>query len=342
MKFLEEIDYKALEFGDLYDELPLWSAPFGLMLLEQVAMRPGMTILDVGAGTGFMTIELAQRFGCDAVVIAVDPWEAAMNRLIRKLDYLGIRNVRTVVQDAATIDLPDSSVDLVVSNLGINNFDDAEAVLRTCFRVAKPGASLILTTNLVGHMNEFYQAYRSVLVELGFAGQLAALDAHISRRATVSSVKTLLERAGFTFVEAVTRSYRERFVDGSSLLRHHFIRLGFLPGWKSVAPEGSVEKTFASLEHRLNAIATQHGELSFTIPAACIQARKPAVEAVTAAGSRPSRPHHLDKFISGGAYLKTSGLKGQNMTAQGGHRPVGWSPGDRPPPNAVALKGQNK
>src|SRR5205809_783687 len=119
MHYLEEIDLKTPEFGDLYDELPLWSAPFGLMLLEHVPMRPGMTILDVGAGTGFMSIELAQRCGAEAVVIAVDPWEAAMKRLTRKLENLSIRNVRTLVQDAATIDLPDGSVDLIVSNLGI-------------------------------------------------------------------------------------------------------------------------------------------------------------------------------------------------------------------------------
>lgn len=278
MKYLEETDWTAPEFGDLYDELPLWSAPFGLMLLEQVALRLGMTILDVGAGTGFLSIELAERCGSDAVVIAVDPWEAAIKRLTRKLEHLGLRNVRTLLQDAATIDLPDASVDLIVSNLGINNFDNAEAVLRTCFRVAKPGASLVLTTNLAGHMSELYEAYRSVLVELGFARQLTALDAHISRRGTISSVRALLQRAGFEFLEAVTRSFRERFVDGSSLLRHHFIRLGFVPGWKSIAPEGSVEQTFAALEQRLNSMAAKHGELSLTIPAACIQACKPAVE----------------------------------------------------------------
>lgn len=53
MKYLEEVNYKTPEFGDLYDELPLWSAPFGQMLLEHVTLRRGMTILDVGAGTGF-------------------------------------------------------------------------------------------------------------------------------------------------------------------------------------------------------------------------------------------------------------------------------------------------
>lgn len=277
MKYLEEIDYKTPEFGELYDELPLWSAPFGLMLLEQVGLRPGLTILDVGAGTGFTTIELAQRCGADATVIAVDPWEAAMMRLTRKLNHLGIKNVRTIVQDVERIDLPEASVDLIVSNLGINNFTHPDEALQSCFRVAKPGANLYLTTNLLGHMSEFYDAYRSVLLELCLTDRLAALDAHINHRATVDSVRTLLERQGFQFVNAVTRSFRERFVDGSALLRHYFIRLGFVPGWKAVAPEGAVEATFAELEHRLNAIAAERGELSLTIPAACIQARKPAL-----------------------------------------------------------------
>ncbi len=278
LKYLEDIDHRTPGFGDFYDELPLWSARFGLVLLEQVELRPGMTILDVGSGTGFMAIELAQRCGPDAVVIALDPWEAAMQRLTRKLNRLGVENVRAIVQDVATIDLPDDSVDLIVSNLGINNFNNREAALRTCFRVAKPGARIFLTTNLVGHMSEFYDAYRHALQRLGFADRLSALDAHIGSRATVASVRTLLESAGFMFVEAVTRSFQERFVDGSALLRHHFIRLGFVPGWKAVAPEGAVESTFAALECRLNAIAAERGELSLTVPAACIQAYKPPAD----------------------------------------------------------------
>ena len=275
LNYLEEIDFKTPEFGDLYDELPLWSAHFGLMLLENVMLRPGMTILDAGAGTGFMSIELAQRCGSKSQVIAVDPWEAAIKRLNRKLKHLGIENVQTLVQDVATIDLPDESVDLIVSNLGINNFDDSKTTTRACFRVAKPGAKLYLTTNLVGHMAELYETFHSVLLELGYSDRIAALDSHINHRATVDSVKTLLEQEGFEFVKATTYAFRERFVDGSALLRHYFIRLGFVPGWKSIAPAGAVEQTFAALERRLNTIAAEQGELSLMIPAACFEARKP-------------------------------------------------------------------
>lgn len=274
MKYLEVVDFKTTEFGDLYDELPLWSARFGILLLDIVRIQPGMTILDVGAGTGFLSIELAQRCGSNTMVIAVDPWEAAIARLTRKLNHLGIQNVQTIVQDAAMIDLPDASIDLIVSNLGINNFNNPSATLRSCYRAAKRGASLYMTTNLVGHMREFYEAYRSELVELGFTARLANLDSHINHRATVDSVCAQLEQEGFTVTDAVTSSFRERFVDGSALLRHHFIRLGFIPKWKSIAPEESVEATFAALERRLNAIAVEHGELSLSIPVACITAQK--------------------------------------------------------------------
>jgi ubiquinone/menaquinone biosynthesis C-methylase UbiE len=275
LQYLKDIDHTLPQFGDLYDELPLWSARFGVMLLDRVEMRPGVTILDAGAGTGFLTIELAQRCGPGATVIAVDPWEAAMTRLACKVDRLGLRNVRLLVQDVAAVDLPGASVDLVVSNLGINNFDDPDAALRACHRFAKPGAGLVLTTNVIGHMAEFYEVYRDVLEGMGFADRLPVLDAHINHRATVDSLRLRLERSGFTFVDAVNQSFRERFVDGSSLLRHHFIRLGFVPGWKAVAPPDAVEATFAALEERLNAVAARRGGLELTVPAGCVRARKP-------------------------------------------------------------------
>jgi arsenite methyltransferase len=275
--YLEEIDLTDPEFGDLYDELPLWSAPFGLLLLDRVPLSSGLTILDVGAGTGFLAIELAERCGPGTQVIAVDPWKAAMDRLRRKIEQRQLRNIQVLEQDASAIELPEESVDVIVSNLGINNFEDPGAVLRTCHRVARRGATLLLTTNLVGHMAEFYEAYRQVLIDLGHEDRLAALDAHINHRGTVESVTCLLQGFGFEVVDVITNSFRMRFADGSALLRHHFIRLGFVQGWKSVAPADSLQKTFDRLERKLNAIAGERGELALTIPMACFTARKTSI-----------------------------------------------------------------
>lgn len=274
MHYLDPIDYQTAEFVEQFDELPLWSAPFGLMLLEQVPLRRGMTILDVGAGTGFLSIELAQRCGPDSTVIAVDPWEKAIRRLEKKATYLGIRNIKTIVQDAARLDLASDSVDLIVSNLGVNNFSNAVEVLKECHRVTKPGGGLCMTTNLVGHMAEFYDVYRETLVELGLSDRLASLDAHINHRATLDSLKTMLTYAGFTDLEITTSEFHERFADGTSMLNHFFMRLGFVGGWKSVVSDVDAERVFINLEARLNRIASGKG-LSLTIPTACVWAIKP-------------------------------------------------------------------
>jgi len=73
VQYLAWVDFQAPGFGEFYDELPLWSAPFGLMLLERVAARSHTTILDVGASTGWLSVELAERCGPETTVIAVDP-----------------------------------------------------------------------------------------------------------------------------------------------------------------------------------------------------------------------------------------------------------------------------
>jgi arsenite methyltransferase len=270
---LEEIELGHPDLAELYDELPLWSAPFGLRLLDLVPMRAGATILDVGAGTGFLSVELAQRCGPASRVIAVDPWAAGLARLRRKVAYLGLRNVELLEQDAARLALPAASIDLVVSNLGIHNFEDPRAVLRACARAMKPAASLWLSTNLMGHMAELYAVYAEVLRETGAAAALAALDAHVRHRGTVESATALLEESGLRVARVVTDGFRMRFADGSALMRHYFVRLAFVPAWKAIAGPERQRETLALLERRLDALAREQGELALGIPMAVIEAR---------------------------------------------------------------------
>jgi arsenite methyltransferase len=275
MNHLQDIDYSTEAAADCFDELPLWSAPFGLMLLERVPVRTGQTIVDVGCGTGFLSIELAQRCGPTSVVIAVDPWTAAIARLRRKIAFLGLNNIQIVEGDAAKMGLGDAEVDVLVSNLGIHNFDEPSTVLEECFRVAKPGASLCVTTNLAGHMSEFYEVYRATLDECGL--DAGPLDTHVDRRGTVDTIAELLQKAGFNVVETAKARFRMRFANGSTLLNHYFIRLGFVKGWKSLVAPGLVEPFFKQLEQNLNVVARKQGELALTIPMAYIEGHKPRV-----------------------------------------------------------------
>jgi arsenite methyltransferase len=262
-------DFDSPQVVTAYDELPLWSAAFGLLLLDEVPLAGVTDALDAGCGTGFPLIELAERLGPAARVRGVDVWSGALRRAAEKIAARGTPNVELHECSAASMPFADSAFDLIVSNLGLNNFDDRAAALSECRRVARDGAVLALTTNLQGHMQELYDVFAEVLE--GDAEALARLDAHVRHRATVDGTRQLLENAHFRVRRVVRRELLLRFASGTALLNHYFIRLGFLGGWKGVAGDAAAS-VFARLQERLDAQASAAGELLLTVPMAYVEA----------------------------------------------------------------------
>ena len=265
-------DFTAPDTVAAFDELPLWCAMAGLFLLEHLPLPRGATVLDVGCGTGFPLLELAQRLGAGATVHGLDPWAQALGRARFKAGVIGVANTTLTRGDGAAMPFPDRRFDLIVSNLGINNFADPDAVLAECGRVLKRGGRLALTSNVEGHMAELYTVFEAVLAERGRPDALAALRRHVAHRGSVASIAERLGRAGFRVARAVERDFPMRFADGSALLRHYFIRLGFLDGWRSVVTPDTERDIFGALEAGLNRLAGERGELALTVPLAYIEA----------------------------------------------------------------------
>lgn len=243
------------------------------MLLDHVAPVRG-NVLDVGCGTGFPTLELAGRLGEASHVVGIDIWRAALRRACHKRDVHGCRTASFVAADAVALPFRDGEFDLAVSNLGINNFEDPGAVVGECARVLKPGASLVLTTNLEGHMREFYALFKAVVADLCDAAALERLRANEAHRGTVDSVSALLTNAGLTVTRRRYDRLVLRFADGSTLLRDPLVRLGFLPGWRAVPGPAAERPVFAALERRLNDAAARRHELAMEVPMLFVEARR--------------------------------------------------------------------
>jgi arsenite methyltransferase len=271
LSFLDfEADFASPAAVAAYDELPLWSAMFGSLLLSEVPLANVSTALDLRCGTGFPLIELAERLGARSHVHGVDPWSAALERARTKIAVRSTPNVTLHEGSATGLPFPDATFDLIVSNLGLNNFDDREAAMREARRVARDGAVLALTTNLQGHMAELYDVFAALLRERGDNASLARLEAHVAHRATVEGVRDLLNDGGFTVRRVVERAADMRFASGDALLRHHFIKLGFLGGWKEIV--AGDREVFGALIARLNAVAEREGVVKLTIPMAYVEA----------------------------------------------------------------------
>lgn len=260
------IDLQDSETASALDEQSFWSSQFGAYLLERVPMSRGSTVLDLACGTGFPLIELAQRLGSSCVCIGLDLWWQALERAAQKKRVYGIDNASLVRGDGARLPFGDQCFDSVVSNVGVNNFADAETAMAEVFRTVKPGGRLVLTTNVKGHMKEFYDVYSEIILSTDRSDYAEGLRANEDHRGTRESVLALVTSAGFRIRETAEGEFRFRYLDGTSFLECFLTRLGFLEGWTSFLDPSDRPEILARLEEGLNRRAQAEGTLIFTVP----------------------------------------------------------------------------
>src|SRR6266849_598886 len=266
------------DIASAFDQVSLWAARFGLFLFSHLELRPNLNILDLACGTGFPLFELAQMHGASCQVTGVDVWKQALERARLKGNTYQCSNVRILEADATQLPFEDATFDLVVSNLGVNNFTDPDAVFAECFRVAKPGTRIVLTTNTRGHMSEFYEVFHQTLLELQKPAYLERLRANEAHRGTKEALSDMLQAAGFRMVKIREDRFHLRYLDGSALFNHSLTKFGFLDGWRRVVDQEDEERVFMLLEKRLDQMARASGELRMTVPMLYLEGEKPDCE----------------------------------------------------------------
>jgi arsenite methyltransferase len=253
-----------------YDDLPVWSAPFGLTLLDTVRMKKNISILDIGSGSGFPMIELAERFGKTCRVFGLDPSGTATTMVNRKIRSFSLTNAEIIKASAERIPFGDCTFGLIVSNNGLNNVADEKKVLDECSRVAVPGCQMVLTMNLPHTMIEFYDIFGQVFRELGMTAEIAKLDEHIlEKRKPVEYWKERILEAGFSITSVNVDGFKMHYSDGDSFLEHSLIRNFFRPAWESVPPREKADEIMETVRRKLNKKADEEGELAISIPYVC-------------------------------------------------------------------------
>jgi SAM-dependent methyltransferase len=107
---------------------------------RHLAPRPGLRLLDLGAGTGMWARAFTDWYdGLD--VIAVEPAEAMRARCLHP---------RVLAGDAANIPLPDGSVDAAWLSTVIHHVPDLTAAARELRRVLRPGGPVMIRSAFAG------------------------------------------------------------------------------------------------------------------------------------------------------------------------------------------------
>jgi arsenite methyltransferase len=271
----EKYDFNDARLVSALDELSLWSAPFGLKLLECIKIKNGINVLDIGFGTGFPLIEIAQRLGQSSNVFGIDPWDAAIGRVNHKINFNGLTNIQVQHAVAEEIPFPDQFFDLIVSNNGLNNVDNFDRSLEECHRVTRPGAQMVFTMNLPETFIEFYEIFRHSLSELGLERYHMNIENHIfEKRKPIDYLRIKIVNHGFFFNQMHVDSFKYRFTDGTALLNYAFFKLCFLEGWKGCVEVDLIQPVFDRLEQKLNHYALINNGIELTVPFVCFDLKR--------------------------------------------------------------------
>ena len=188
--------YTAGEQGELPEKAVLASLGCGNPT-ALIDLRPGETVLDLGSGGGIDVLLSARRVGPTGFAYGLDMTDDMLALARENQRAVGATNVEFLKGNIEAIPLPDSTVDVVISNCVINLSSDKDRVLREAFRVLRPGGRFAVS-DVVTRGEVPAEVRQSMLLWVGcIAGALEEGD-----------YRAKLAAAGFTSIDLEpTRTY---------------------------------------------------------------------------------------------------------------------------------------
>lgn len=114
------------------------------LALNAIGIRQGMTVADIGAGTGYMSLRMAKRVGPSGKVYANDIQPEMLRRLRQNADNAKLKNVETVLGSDIDPKLPSGQLDLVLLVDVYHEFSEPQKMLRKIRETLKPDGRLVL------------------------------------------------------------------------------------------------------------------------------------------------------------------------------------------------------
>jgi len=111
-------------------------------VLAALDFKSGMTVADVGAGSGYYSWRMAERVGTGGSVYAVDIQPEMVEILKRHMSLRGVTNVKAVLGSATDPRLPEAKLDLVLMVDVYHEFEYPYEMLAAIVRSLKPGGRL--------------------------------------------------------------------------------------------------------------------------------------------------------------------------------------------------------
>ncbi|MCR4434853.1 MAG: methyltransferase domain-containing protein [Clostridiales bacterium] len=171
---------------DYYDE-SIKNKIFELDILE-----PDMTVMDLGAGSGYISRTVAPHV---KKVIAVDISGQMLSELRKKAYEEGIGNIQTLENDGRDVAVPDSTADVVFASMYLHHIEEPLIAIKEIKRILKSGGRVFLADynehtdmELKEKMHDIWMGFRQEDIREWFAGagfkdiRIYVLDEHSKKQ----------------------------------------------------------------------------------------------------------------------------------------------------------------
>lgn len=145
--------------------------------VDQAAVRPGQTVLDLAGGTGDLAVKFARQVGADGHVVLADINASMLEQGRRRLVDAGVAGNFSIAQvDAENLPFDDGTFDCITIAFGLRNVTDKEAAIASMYRVLKPGGKMLILefSKPVAAIKPAYDLYSFKVLPL--VGKLVAKD----------------------------------------------------------------------------------------------------------------------------------------------------------------------
>jgi SAM-dependent methyltransferase len=165
------------------------------------SLKPGETVVDLGAGGGFDCFLAAKQVGDTGRVIGVDMTPDMVSKARANAKKIGTNTVEFRLGEIEHLPLADNSADIIMSNCVINLSPDKQKVYGDAFRALKPGGRLAIS-----------DVVATAPLPIEIQQDLALLSACVGGAATIDDTAKMLEKAGFQDIEIIPKAESRKLI----------------------------------------------------------------------------------------------------------------------------------
>jgi arsenite methyltransferase len=255
---MSDVSLDTPELARFYDKISDAQFRSGLSLIERLGVKGGESVLDVGCGTGRLSMKASEKVGVAGSVTGLDPSPHRIEIAQGKLNLDPRGNVRFMIGEAEDLDrFPQASFDVVYYSSVFHWLSDRTKALEAAHRVLKPGGRVGITTP---SPDGFTRELRAMIRKILAGPQYAARGRGVKAKGvliTAEELESLFENTRFTRLRLEVEERRSFHQSASEVMA--FYEASSFGNLLSFLPEGMRDRMTRDLIDELEKKRTADG-----------------------------------------------------------------------------------